>query len=162
VKTKVALKGIVNDARGWLRGWADGFTDKEARDSKKSTANPLAWQLAHVACTQDDVIRLFSADGKGVTPDALRKAFGNGAPPPTNRTKYPPLKTLWRLLDRTQARLLKMIDRATPKDLLKKPNEPSDFFTSFGQGVYEISLHETYHVGQVATLRKAHKKPPIA
>jgi len=34
MRTKEALLGIVDDARGWLKGWTDGFTDAEVRDAK--------------------------------------------------------------------------------------------------------------------------------
>jgi hypothetical protein len=160
MKTKEALLGVLGDARGWLKNWSDGFTAREALDSGGSPANPLAWQLAHVACTQDDVIRLFSG-GRGVVPESLRALCGSGSPPPTKRTKYPSLPSLWRLLDRTQKRLAKMVRDASEKDLDRPPHEENAFFTSLGQAVYEIALHETYHVGMVATLRKAHKKPSV-
>ena len=161
MRTKEALIGIVDDARGWLKGWTDGFSDAEARDSKGMLVNPVAWHMGHVACTQDDVIRLFG-DGTGETPDALRAICGVGAPAPTKATKYPPVAELWSHLDRTHARLKKMVETASEKDLDRAPREPSDFFKSLGQAAYEISLHETYHVGAIATLRKAHGKPAIA
>jgi hypothetical protein len=161
MRSKEVLVGVVEHARGWTKAWAAGFSDREARSSAKSPANPLAWQLGHIACTQDDVIRLFG-DGRGVTPDSLRAVCGNGAPAPTKRTRYPSQKELWSLLDKTQARLLRLVRAATEKGFDRPPREPNDFFQSLGQAAYEISLHELYHVGAIATLRKAHRKPPVA
>ena len=86
----------------------------------------------------------------------------SGAPAPTKDTKYPPLGDLWAHLDRTHARLKGMVESASEKDLDRPPREPNDFFKSLGQAAYEISLHETYHVGSIATLRKAHGKPGVA
>jgi DinB family protein len=160
MRTKQALTGIVEHARGWTKAWAAGFTDKEARDRAGGPVNPLAWQLGHIACTQDDVLRLFGT-GRGITPDSLRAICGNGSPPPTQKTVYPSQKKLWALLDKTQARLIRLVKSSTDKGFDRPPREPSDFFQSLGQAAYEISLHELYHCGAIAALRKAHRKPSM-
>jgi hypothetical protein len=157
---KTALIAMVNDARSWLKGWADGFTDAEAVDAAGCPANPLAWQLGHVACTQDEVANLFGDGGRQV-PDSLREVCGPGTPAPTKSTRYPRLAEIWSLLDRTQTRLLAMVDASDEAGFDREPRTPNDFFKSFGQAVYDISMHETYHVGMVAILRKAHGKPSL-
>src|SRR5262245_26943865 len=146
MRTKEALVGMVSDARGWLRTWTADFHESEARKSGRCPAHPVAWQLAHVACTQDDVIRLFPGE-KGVVPESLRRLCGSGSPKPTAKTRYPRLDLLRRLLSRTQKRLLTLL-RTTPEKALGKPlPEEHPFFKSLGQAAYEISLHEMYHVG---------------
>jgi hypothetical protein len=35
------------------------------------------------------------------------------------------------------------------------------YFHNLGQGVYEVALHENYHVGEIAALRKILGKPRI-
>ena len=161
MRTKDALLRIVDDARGWLEAWSAGFTDAEARDPKGSFANPLAWQLGHVACGQDDVVRLFG-DGTRDLPASLVAICASGCPAPTAATKFPPLAELWKHLRRTHARLKSLIESAAESDLDRPPREPSDTFSSLGQAALEISLHEAYHVGSISTLRRAHAKPPIA
>lgn len=152
------LLGVLKNARGWLEGWSDGFTEAQARSSRGAPVNPLAWHLGHVAATQDDVVRLFSKNGRGVVPEALRRICGNGCPAPTARTRYPSLRTLRRHLKRTQAALTRLVKASTAKGLDRPPRTENPYFHSLGQAVYEISLHELYHVGAIGVLRRAWKK----
>ncbi len=161
MRTKEAILGTLKDARGWLDAWSAGFTDREAHSSHGAHVNPLAWQLGHVASTQDDVIRLFSKTGRGVVPEPLKKLCGNGCPAPTARTRFPPLKTLRRHLARTHSTLARLVAASTDKGLDRKPRTENPYFHSLGQAAYEIALHEMYHVGALGALRRAWRKPSM-
>jgi hypothetical protein len=60
---KPTLIAISNDARGWLKVWAQEFTEAEARlpEPASRAPNPLAWQLGHIACVEDEVAQLFAS-----------------------------------------------------------------------------------------------------
>ena len=73
----------------------------------------------------------------------------------------PRFAELWTLLDRTHAGLLGVLEGAVAADLDRAPRVPNPYFRSLGQGVYEAALHENYHVGEIAALRKALAKPRI-
>jgi DinB family protein len=155
------LRDISNDARGWLTTWARDFTDVEAgATASGQPPNPLLWQLGHLACVEDEVCWLFGAPDRLVAAD-LRAACSSGCATPNAATRYPPLGDLWKLLDGTHARLLGLLERAQDVDLDRPPREPNRFFRSLGQAVYEVALHETYHVGEIGALRKALGKPRI-
>ena len=161
MNVKQTLRDVSNDARGWLNTWARDFTDAEAGVTVSGSApNPLLWQLGHLAGVEDDVCWLFGAPDR-LAPEALRSVCATGAPAPTVATSYPSLADLWKLLDATHARLLSMLDEATESALDRPPREPNAFFKSLGQAIYEVALHETYHVGEIAGLRKALGKPRI-
>jgi hypothetical protein len=165
MELKGALRAISNDARGWLKAWAGDFTEAEAvRPPGDGRApNPLAWQLGHLACTEEDVAGLFTA-GPAPTPlvpASLRAVCATGSPSPTRDTGYPPLAELWALLERTHDQLLAVLDAATPDELDRPPRVANPYFHSLGQGVYEAALHENYHVGEIAALRKVLGKPRI-
>lgn len=160
MQIRPALIAITNDARGWLKAWAQDFDPSEATSSAGTRTNPVAWQLGHIAATQDDVYMLFT--GKpGAVPADLRAVCGNSCPQPTAATLYPSLSTLWELLGRTHAQLVGLVEQASDADLDRPPLVENPFFKSLGQAVYEIALHEGYHVGMVATLRKALGKKKI-
>lgn len=160
MQLRETLIDISNDARSWLEAWARDFTDAEALQSDGTTAHPLAWQLGHLASAEDDGYRLFTGD-ESVVPDAVQRTCGTGCPPPAADTAYPPLEELWALLGRTHARLIGLLERSVDGDLDRPPLEANRFFKSLGQMVYELALHENYHVGEISTLRKALGKPRI-
>jgi DinB family protein len=162
MELRQTLIAISNDARGWLRAWSRDFTEREAAENGPGDGrpNPLAWQLGHLACVEDEVCQLFGADGS-VVPAGLRAVCTTGAPQPPPDTTYPSLPDLWALLERTHRGVLELVERATPEDLDRPPRTPNKFFTSLGQAVYEAALHENYHVGEIGALRKALGKPRI-
>lgn len=52
------------------------------------------------------------------------------------------------------------VEASQPVRDSRAPN-PNPYFHSLGQGVYEAALHENYHVGEIAALRKVLGKPRI-
>jgi hypothetical protein len=155
------LRDVSNDARGWLNTWARDFTEAEAGAAGSGQApNPLLWQLGHLACVEDDVCWLFGAPDR-LAGEGLRAACSTGSPAPTRATRFPSLAELRTLLDATHARLLRLLEQASDGGLDRPPREANPFFKSLGQAIYEVALHETYHVGEIAALRRALGKPRI-
>jgi hypothetical protein len=163
MELRQTLIAISNDARGWLRAWGRDFTDREAGECGpgEGRPNPLAWQLGHLACVEDDVGLLFGAGEPALVPPKLRAVCATGGPQPPPDTIYPPLADLWDLLDRTHQRVIALVESATPEDFDRLPRTHNTFFTSLGQAVYDAALHENYHVGEIGALRKALGKPRI-
>ena len=161
MQLRQALLNMTNDARGWLKMWADGFTEADAKSLGGTTTNPLAWQLGHIAATQQEVYMLFT--GKpGIVPEPVRKICGTSCPEPTAATHYPPLSELWALLEKTQANIAGLIESSSESELDRPPLQPHPFFPSLGQAVYTIATNEAFHTGQVGVLRKALGKKRIA
>ncbi|NIR45808.1 MAG: DinB family protein [Gemmatimonadetes bacterium] len=160
MELRQTLIDISNDARGWLEAWTRDFNESQAKNSGDTKTNPIAWQLGHIASAEDDVYRLFTGES-GVVPEEVRAVCATGCPPPTDATNYPPLPDLWGLLDRTHEQLLSLVEAADDADLDRSPLEESRFFRSLGQAIYEIALHENYHVGEIGALRKALGMKPI-
>ena len=162
---KPTLLAISNDARAWLKAWAQDFTEAEARLPVPASRapNPLAWQLGHIACVEDDVAQLFTLEERPepLVPPAVRATCATGSPPPDESTGYLSLPELWALLERTHTHLLAILDAAEDADLDRPPRVANPYFRSLGQGVYEAALHENYHVGEIAAVRKALGKARI-
>jgi uncharacterized damage-inducible protein DinB len=154
MELRQTLIDISNDARGWLKAWAQDFDPEQATSSGGSKTNPLAWQLGHIASAEEDVLRLFGGEA-GIVPEDVRAVCASGSPQPTSATLYPPLSDLWGLLDRTHEQLIGLVEEASDADLDRPPLEESQHFKSLGQATFEIALHENYHVGQIGALRKA-------
>ena len=154
MELRQTLVDISNDARSWLKAWAGDFTEAEATRTVPGGPNPLAWQLGHLASVEDDVVALFTGAELKVPP-ALRTVVATGCPGPTAETRFPPLSELWSMLEESHARLLSLAEKATPADFDREPLTPNRFFRTLGQAIYEVALHENYHVGEIGALRKA-------
>lgn len=78
MELKDTLRAISDDARGWLKAWTRDFIEEEARrptgDSR--APNPLAWQLGHLSCTEEDVAGLFTTGSAlaPLVPESLQRA----------------------------------------------------------------------------------------
>lgn len=162
---KPTLLAISNDARAWLKVWARDFTEEEALlpAAENRAPNPLAWQLGHIACVEDEVAQLFSGEEapSPLVPPTLRAVCASGAPAPDQATTYPSVAELWALLEQTHTRLAAVLEAAADGDLDRPPRIANPYFRSLGQGVYEAALHENYHVGEIGALRKALGKARI-
>jgi hypothetical protein len=162
---KPMLVAISDDARGWLKVWARDFSEAEARLPVPGgrSPNPLAWQLGHIACVEDDVAQLFTDEERprSLIPPTLRASCATGSPAPDHTTTYPSLPELWALLEQTHQRLLTILNAAEAADLDRPPRVANPYFRSLTQGVYEAALHENYHVGEIGALRKALGKARI-
>ncbi len=107
-----------------------------------------------------DTLRAISDDARGWL-KAWARDFTEEGPPPKADTEFPPVAELWTLLERTHKRLLDVLDAASPAELDRPPRVANPYFHTLGQGIYEAALHENYHVGEIAALRKALGKPRI-
>jgi DinB superfamily len=163
MEIRQTLIEISNDARAWLNAWTKDFTDAERNraSNDRTSPNPLAWQLGHIASVEDDVVQLFSG-GPAIVSVPLRAICGTGSPIPTITTKFPSLAELRTLLERTHLALITLVENADEADLDRPPLVENRFFRTLGQSVYEAALHENYHVGQIASLRKAIGKARLA
>jgi hypothetical protein len=54
-----------------------------------------------------------------------------------------------------------VLDAASPAELDRSPRVANPYFHHLAQGIYEAALHENYHVGEIAALRKVLGKPRI-
>lgn len=160
MELRQALIDISNDARGWLKSWARDFTEEEATQTVTGGPNPLVWHLGHLASVEDDVFTLFTGAAPKVPP-ALRAIVATGCPIPTTATRFPSLSDLWSMLDESHVRLLSMAETAAPGDFDRTPLVPNRFFRTLGQAIYEVALHENYHVGEIGALRRALGKSKI-
>lgn len=155
------LIGVSNDARGWLQAWAGDFTDAEATATGEARLNPIAWQLGHIAAAEDGVYQLFTGE-PSIVPELVQQLSGTGRPPPPPNAQYPPLADLWDLLERTHRRLVDLVTQTPEADLERPPLQESRHFHTLAQAVYEIALHENYHVGMIGALRKALGKAKVS
>lgn len=132
----------------------DGVTDAAARMAPSGGGSSINWVVGHVLrCRQG---RIFPALGlEGFWPDERHELYVKGTTPAGNAGLEVSLSEMTSLLQRSQESLLARLREVSDAELAQPLAEPHEKFgATVGELVAFFSYHESYHVGQVATLRR--------
>ncbi len=123
--------------------------------------NHPTWVLGHLAMT--DVWFASNVGAAGTTaPAGWDKLFGGGTKPVNDPKKYPSAAEVKKVFDTNRAAVLNWFEGASEKDLaLPLTEKTGGFMTDPVDGILKMAWHEGWHMGQVATLRKALGLPPV-
>jgi hypothetical protein len=102
----------------------------------------IAWQLMHVAATDDRHVHVRMKGGESRDPELVRR-FAGGSTPDDD---IPTLDTIRRYLDDRRRELLEVLAGLKEADLPNKPNEKAPF--AFGEWFQVLAWHEAHHHGQ--------------
>ena len=102
----------------------------------------IAWQLMHVAATDDRHLNVRIGGGKAVEPEFERRFAGGSTPDDS----IPTIDEIRRYLTERRTALLAMLDAATDESLAKKPYDASPY--SLGEWFRVWIWHEAHHQGQ--------------
>jgi uncharacterized damage-inducible protein DinB len=103
----------------------------------------IAWQLMHIAATDDRHLGMRMKGGDAAEPENVRR-FAGGSTPDEN---VPTIDEIRRYLTERRAAMLGHLASLSDADLAKKPNEQAPW-------IYEtwfqvLTWHEAHHQGQV-------------
>ena len=123
--------------------------------------NHAMWVLGHLALTDSWIAGVVGAKGT-TSPDGWDNLFGSGSKPVDDPRKYPPVAEVKKVFDANRAALLNWFEAAADKDLaLQLSEKTGGFMTDPVDGMLKMAWHEGWHMGQVATLRKALGLPSV-
>lgn len=117
----------------------------------------IAWQLMHVAATDDRHLNVRIRGGEANNPDYVNR-FAGGSTPDEN---VPTLDEIRRYLSERRAGLLELLETAKDDELARKPYEASPYTLEEWFRVWV--WHEAHHQGQAhltLNLYKASLAPP--
>jgi hypothetical protein len=123
--------------------------------------NHLLWTLGHLASTDAWVGATFKIPGAEV-PEAYSALFGMGSKPVNDPSKYPPLAEVRGYFDGCRSAVRNWLDTVDDKTLAGSLKEQTGGFANDGfDMLMKICWHEGWHIGQVATIRRALGLPSI-
>jgi hypothetical protein len=102
----------------------------------------IAWQLLHVAATDDRHVHVRMKSGDARDPEMVRR-FAGGSVPDDN---IPTVETIRRYMEDRRRELLEVLGSLTEADLANKPNEKAPF--AYGEWFQVLAWHEAHHHGQ--------------
>jgi|HubBroStandDraft_4_1064222.scaffolds.fasta_scaffold282060_2 hypothetical protein len=122
--------------------------------------NHPAWQLGHLTLTQDVMVKILGGNSR-LDPD-WEKRFGRGTIPAGAGSVHPAKSDFLALLDGQRREYVRLFSRLSSDELAKPPTMPGipPLFTSLGMFlVFLMMSHESGHLGQIASWRKAMGMP---
>lgn len=128
----------------------DGLTDDQLWHRPTDQTNPMYWLLGHIVHTRGAVLRILGEECR----TGWGERFQRGAVL-KERAEYPALAEIERLRAELGARIAARLNSVTGAELTRDATGhqlPSA--KTVGDQIAFLALHESYHVGQLAYVRK--------
>lgn len=151
-------------ARNWTNSLLADVDESRWFNPPAEGLGHVAWQVGHLASSQIILVhmRCFGKQYADCAPNEFQKLFGRGSTPVADSKAYPPIRAIRSFFDRTQAECLAMI-ATLPASELDKPAgvEPHPMFTHKAGAIGMAAMHEAFHAGQIALIRRLQGKAPL-
>ena len=135
----------------------DGLTQEELWRAPNPHNNPLLWIAGHVVQTRATVLGML---GEQVD-TGWGKLFDRGAKI-GNARQYPSGHEVVKVMGEISPRLHAALARLAPEQLNRPASLPIPGITTLTDELAFFALHESYHVGQLAYIRKGLGYPGMA
>ena len=164
MEAKDLLINRLEVARHWTASLLKDIEPSAWFDPPGPGLGHAAWQAGHLAASQIMLlhVRCLGKKFPDCAPAEYQKLFARGSTPVADAKAYPPLSTIRDFFDRTQKECLEMI-RAMPVAELDKPAgaEPHPMFSDKAGAISTLTMHECFHAGQIALIRRLRGKAPL-
>ena len=137
----------VND--GFINKSIEGLTEAEWWHRPTEQTNPMFWLLGHIVHTRGSLLRILGDDFRTGWGDK----FQRGAVV-QDRAAYPALAEIEKFRAETSKRIVSRLADATDDQLAKEAVYALPGCKVVADQIAFLGLHESYHVGQMAYLRK--------
>jgi uncharacterized protein YndB with AHSA1/START domain/uncharacterized damage-inducible protein DinB len=129
----------------------DKIADDDVWRRPTDRSNPMQWILGHMVATRAQMLKMF---GESVD-TGWGNVFARGASLGST-AGYPSRETVQAVLRDVNGRLYSTLGALTDADLARPaPLKPTPAVQTIGDLLAFFTLHDTYHIGQLAYARKA-------
>ncbi|MFN0132965.1 MAG: DinB family protein [Phycisphaerales bacterium] len=152
---------LLKFVRSISEGIVKDFPDEKFTTQNHAADNHPTWALGHLASTDGWIAGVLGIPGVKV-PESYGTLFGQGSKPDRDAKKYPAPAELRQVWAETHAAVMKWFESAPESALQGDLKEKTGgFATDPIDLMFKIAWHEGWHMGQVATLRKALGLKPV-
>lgn len=150
-------------ARRWTLNLVEDIEPERWFDMPPSGTGHVAWQLGHLAASQLVLIhnRCFDKPFTDSMRDDVRHLFARGSTPVAGSGGYPPMADIRAMFDRIQNEAIALISTLSDAELESPAGDPHPLFSTKAGAIGTAALHETFHAGQIAMLRRHFGKAPL-
>jgi len=145
----LALIFTMNDSLA-LRSF-DKITDEEAWRRPTDRSNPMQWILGHMVATRAQMLKMFGEPFDTGWGDLFARGASLGS-----EAGYPSRESMQAVSRDVNSRLYAKLGALADADLARPaPLKPNPAVQTIGDLLAFFTLHDTYHIGQLAYARKA-------
>jgi uncharacterized protein YndB with AHSA1/START domain/uncharacterized damage-inducible protein DinB len=132
-------------------------TDEEIWQRPTSMSNPMLWILGHMVNTRAQLLSIFGEPFDTSWGDSFDRGAGLA-----DRSRYPTRETVQKVAQDVNQRLYTKLATLTDAELTKPATRsPSPVVRTIADQIAFLVMHDTYHVGQLAYVRKALGYPGV-
>lgn len=151
-------------ARNWTRNLLADIEESRWFEMPAPGVGHVAWQVGHLAASQIVLVhvRCFEMAYTDVAPDAIRTTFARGSTPVADRSKYPPIREIRSFFDNVHNDVIRRVSNMPDTELDRQAGaDPHPMFKDKAGAIAMTALHETFHAGQIAMIRRIFGKAPL-
>lgn len=151
-------------ARNWTTGLIADIDERTWFDPPSPGVGHVAWQLGHLAVSQIVLVHVRCFDKKNTdhAPENYLKLFGRGSEPVAGASNYPSIPDIRSFFNRLQTESLQLISTLDDASLNSPAyGDPHPLFSTKAGAIGTAAMHETFHAGQIALIRRLQGKKPL-
>ncbi len=151
-------------ARRWTSSLLADIPEANWFDMPAPSTTHVAWQVGHLAVSQAALIhgRCFGRGIPDCVPAGFPQAFGRGSTPVPDAARQPTIAEIRATFERLHAEAMDLIAGLSESDLAQPAGtEPHPMFTTKEGAIAMAFMHETFHAGQIALLRRLAGQPAL-
>ncbi len=160
MKTTDYIKAELEMSKGWITPLAADMADAPLTFPTPNGGNHPLWVMGHMAYSEANLLHTFILGDENPLAD-WKDLFGGGSQPTENAGDYPSFDEVMSKFEAARAESLAYIDSITDDDLDKETHAPEEykaFFGNVGQVLAMMTIHHSFHGGQLADARRAAKR----
>lgn len=152
--TITLLADRIDAARRWTRSLMDDIPDADYFRQVGPGLHHPAWIIGHLTWAEWALVAVRCL-GRPPLPEPYTKLFGRGSTPSLTVADHPTPGALRAEFDRVHQEVLTLV-RAFPPAQLDEPlgGDPHPMFSVKGQVLSMVAMHESFHAGQLALMRR--------
>ena len=157
------IKMSLENSKNWAMGLISDMSDAPLTQPTSAGGNHPLWVLGHITCAESDLLDGFILGKPNRFPE-LQELFAMGTTPALDADQYPMMDELMVKFETIRAATLAHLDTLTEADLDKPSHAPEEFgpfFGTVGACFGAMTIHSSFHAGQVADARRAAGRGPL-
>ena len=153
----------LTNSKSWAMGLISDMRDAPLTQPTPKGGNHPLWILGHIIRNESDLLDGFIL-GKANRFPEWDGVFSVGSTPSTDASRYPSMDELMTKFEQMRAATLAHLHTLGDEDLDRPSHAPQEFgpyFATVGACFAAISIHMSFHAGQVSDARRAAGREPL-